>query len=277
MLSSHCHHEPALCAGEGPAFSWFPASFAVALSVTALASLLAWPVALGAQHKKEFATPTPLPSGSTLIVGFLAKFEENGDKREPGNMLAVRLRALQLPGVYIETAGDSSYGDALKLVLAAAGRNSQGACAPQGCRDVRFIFYGYLHGAEEMLKATRKLGSHGLPVALAVELTNAGACGGTIPSNVARAADICLDQRWADHGRKQVRAEDPAKTQILANLRTSTAGRWLDISEATQPDPKDWPREPYLEFDPIAWNHAEDFILDELHRAGIPGAPAPPH
>jgi hypothetical protein len=243
----------------------------------ALAALLLTPAPVRAQRKKEFTTPTPLPAGSTLIAGFLAKYEENVDKRQPDIQLATRLRALALPGVYIETVGRSSYGDALRLFLAAMGRDPKGACGPQGCRDVRLIFYGYLQGAEEMRKAERKLESLRLPVALAVEVTGASECGGAIPPNVAQAANICMDQRWADHGRKRIRAEDPVRTQILANLRTSTGGRWLDISAAVQPDPKTWPREPYLEFDPIAWNHAEDYILDELRREGIPGAPAPPH
>ena len=247
------------------------------IGAATLAAVLLWPAPARGQRKNEFTTPMPLPAGSTLIVGFLAKYEEHGEKRQPDAMLATRLRALALPGVQIETAGRSSYGDALRLVLAAAGRNSRGACVSEGCRDVRFIFYGYLHGAEEMMKAARRLEQFGLPVTLAVALTNAGACEGVIPANVARAANICLDLRWVDHGRKRIRAEDPAKTQILANLRTSTDGRWLDISEANQPDPKIWPSDPYLEFDPVAWNHAEDYILDELRRAGIPGAPAPPH
>jgi hypothetical protein len=225
----------------------------------------------------DFPTPTPLSSGSTLIVGFLAKYEENGDATQPDNQLATRLRALSLPGVYVQTAGGSSYGKALKLVVAAAGRDPKGRCLPQGCRDVRFIFYGFDRGAAELVKAARKLQSFGLPVALAVEITTPVECEGLIPSNVARAANICLDQRWADHGLKQIRAEDPAKTAILGNLRWSEGGRWLDISEATQVERKFWYKDPRMEFDPLVWNHVEDYILAELHNAGIPGAPAPPH
>jgi hypothetical protein len=247
------------------------------ICAAALAALLAWPTAAGAQRKTGFTIPTPLPAGSTLIVGFLTHCGEKGGIRDPSDQLATRLRALGLPRVYIETVGGSRYGDALKLVWAAAGRHSNGACGPQGCRDVRYIFYGYDHGALEMVKAARRLKSVGAPVALAVEITNEGACSGAIPSNVARAANICLDQRWADHGRKRISAEDPARTQILANLRPSSDGRWLDISEATQLQPTVWYRDAHMELDPLVWNHVEDYILDELRRAGIPGAPAPPH
>ena len=229
------------------------------------------------QRVKNFSTPTPLPPTSTLIVGFGATQNAAGTLPQPPYRLAVRLRALALPGVFVETIESSMFGMAQGFLLAATGRNSKGVCGSDGCREVRFIFYGYGDGAAEMLKAIRKLKSIGLPVALAVEITNAGGCGGVIPSNVVRAANICLDERWADHGRKQIRAEDPATTQILANLRASSEGRWLDISQATQEHPKLRYHDLHTELDPIVWNHVEDYILDELHRAGIPGAPAPPH
>jgi len=229
------------------------------------------------QRRKDFSTPTPLPAGSTLIVGFLAHYEENGDLKRPGNQLAARLRALALPGVYIETAGGSRYRRARELLLAATGRNSKGECGPQGCRDVRLLLYGAEEGAAEMVKAVGKLKSFGVPVALLAEATSEGRCGGTIPSNVARAANICLDERWADHGRERIRAEEPSKTEILANLRLSPGERWLDISEATQSQPNVSRPDSHMELDPIVWNHVEDYILEELQRAGIPGAPAPPH
>jgi len=242
-----------------------------------LCAILALAAPAAAQCKGGFSAPTPLPAGSTLIVGFLAHYEESGDATRPGNQLAARLRALALPGVYVETAGGSSYRKARDLLLAATGRSSKGECGPQGCRDVRLLLYGTEDGSAEMMNVVRKLKSFGVPVALAVEVTSEGRCGGTIPSNVARAANICLDPRWADHGRERIRAEDPARTEILANLRLSSGERWLDISEAAQSQPNVSHPDLHMELDPIVWNHVEDYILEELHRAGIPGAPAPPH
>jgi len=228
-----------------------------------------------AQHFKHFSTPTPLPSGSTLILGFLSGNDRGREENRPAIQLAQRLRALELPGVYVETAGSAQRGEALKFIQAAAARDPAGHCLPQGCRDIRIILYGNGDGAAGVVKAARELKTFALPIALLLRVDPPGACGGLIPSSVARAAEACCDDRWARH-RQQIRAEDPARTQILANLRYSSEGRWRNISEATPP-PEPRFKDSHLGLDPLLWNHVEDFILDELHRAGIPGAPAPPH
>jgi len=237
--------------------------------------LLSAALAALAQQLKDFSTPTPLPSGSTLIVNFLSWGERSTDEGNPANRLAMRLRALELPGVYVETVGHAKHGDVLSFIKAATGRDTKGRCLAEGCREVRLIFYGSGDGSLDLLKTAHELKPLGLHVALAVQVSSEGACGGVIPANVARAAAICLDTNWARH-HQQIRAEVPTQTQILANLRLSSEGRWLDISVATPPQKPVASPDVEMRIDPLMWNHVEDFILEELHRAGIPGAPAPP-
>ena len=240
------------------------------------AVLLSAALAAPAQRLKDFSTPTPVASGSTLIIGLPNGAGESEDKTDPANGLAIRLRALELPGVYVETAGHAQRRDVFRFITQASGRDREGRCLAEGCRDVRLILYGWGEGAEAITKIARELNHIGVPVALEVGVDAAGECGGTVPPNVARAANACLDERWAEHGRKQIHAIDPTKTVILANLRRSREGRWRDIAEATPLEQKTRDRDSQLEADPLLWNHVEDFILEELHRAGIPGAPAPP-
>jgi len=232
---------------------------------------------ISAQRLKDFTTPTPLPAGSTLIVGFLGGIEKWKDEHRPVNQLAKRLRALGLPGVFVETAEHAHRGDVLKLIEAAAGRISKGRCAAQGCRAVRLILYGHSMGAAGVVKLARDLGQFGLPVALTVQVDSVGASDDLIPPNVARAANLYQSDSWLLHGRTRIRAEDPSHTLILANLRYSYEGKWVDLSDATPPERVAHTRHSEMEFDPQVWNRVEDYILDELHRAGIPGAPAPPH
>jgi pimeloyl-ACP methyl ester carboxylesterase len=239
--------------------------------------LLALVLPAFAQHLKDFGTATPLPSGSTLIVGFLGGIERWKDENRPVNQLAERLRALQLPNVYIETAEHAHRGEVLKLIEAATGRVSHHRCAPQVCRDVRLILYGHSMGGAGVVKLARDLNQLGLPVALTVQVDSVGASDDVIPPNVARAANLYQTDSWLLHGRTRIRAEDPARTIILANLRYSYDGKWIDLSDATLPERVAHMRHSEMEFDPQVWNRVEDYILDELHRAGIPGAPAPPH
>jgi pimeloyl-ACP methyl ester carboxylesterase len=250
---------------------------ACALCAAALTALLAWPAAARGQHRKDFTTPTPLPSGSTLIVGFLGGIERWTDQNRPVVQLAGRLRALELPGVYVEEAEHAHRGEVLKLIEAAAGRDSKGRCTADGCREIRILLYGHSMGGAAVVKLARELKKRELPVALTVQVDSVGATDAVIPDNVARAANLYQRDSWMLHGRTQIRAEDPAKTKILANLRYTYDGKWVDLSEATLPEQMMRSRHTEMEYDPQVWNRVEDYILDELHRAGIPGAPAPPH
>jgi len=244
----------------------------------ALAVSLAWPAAGFAQRRRDFITPTPLASGSTLILGFLGSGERVPDADMPVVQLAQRLRALDLPGVYVETAEYSRRSAALKLIEAASGRDEKGRCTSVGCREVRILLYGRGAGAEALVKLAHELKQRSLPVALAVEVDSSASQDELIPANVARAANLYGTHRLSLRGRTRIHAEDSEKTKILGNLQFTEAGRWVDMSSREEEQdlsahkPGDDP-----ESDPQVWNRVEDYILDELHRAGIPGAPAPPH
>lgn len=230
-----------------------------------------------AQHRKDFATPTPLPSGSVVIVGFLGGIERWTDENRPVVQLAERLRGLALPGVYVEVAEHAHRGEVLKLVEDASGRDSKGHCSKAGCRDIRILLYGHSMGGAAVVKLSRELKQRGLPVALTVQVDSVGASDAVIPSNVARAANLYQHDSWMLHGRAAIRAEDPEKTVILANLRFSYDGKWIDLSEATIPERVAHTRHTQMEYDPEVWNRVEDYIMDDLRRAGISGTPAPPH
>lgn len=249
-----------------------------AICATALAVWLVGPAAGLAQRKREFTAPTPLASGSTLIVGFLGSGERVPDADMPAIQLAQRLRALELTGVYVETAEYSRRSAVLKLIEAASGRDEKGRCTSVGCREVRILLYGRGAGAEALLKVAQELKQRNLPVALAVEVDSAATQDELIPANVARAANLYGTHRLSLRGRRMIRAEDTAKTIILGNLRFTEAGRWVDMSSlAEEPDLSPPKPADDAASDPQVWNRVEDYILDELHRAGIPGAPAPPH
>ncbi len=267
-----CHPEPA-AAGEGPVFPGVPASLIAALLIVALL----FPAPSRGQHRSDFSTPTPLASGSTLIVGFLDRAERLGEKNRPVVQLADRLRALGLPAVYVELAEHSKHGDALKFIEAATGRDSKGRCTADGCREVRLLLYGRGDGGAAAAKLARELKQRELPVALAVLVDCTGAGELVIPTNVAEAANLYQNDSPSLRAPLRIRAEDPAKTKILANQRFTAGGHWVDLSDASAGQPSGRALQAAVDADPLVWNRVEDYILDVLHRAGIPGAPAPPH
>jgi len=240
------------------------------------------PVAAPAQflHHTEFTTPTPLSSGSTLILGFLGAGKGSGDQNRPAIQLAERLRALEIPAVYIDTAPHDSSGQALKFIEAATRRDEKGRCPVQGCSEIQLLLYGRGEGGVAVIKLAHDLKLLGLPIALAVQVDTAGKSDGVIPSNVARAANLFHAAAAEKGGSTRIRAEDPAKTHILANLLFSSDGKWVDLPESVSPSPQPRARSAQFDSDPQVWNRVEDYILDELRRSSslglLPGDLFPP-
>jgi hypothetical protein len=243
----------------------------------ALAACLALTLPAYAQRMQYFTTPTPLPAGSTLIVGFTNGIDEGSDEDlqdGPPLQLGASLRALGLAGVYIETADHTLRRAVLKLIESATGRDSKGRCGQVGCRDVRLIFYGQAKGGQAVFKLTRDLNRLAVPVALTVQVENVGPSEDVIPPNVARAASLAGDRM--PHRPTRIIAQDPAKTQILANLRYTYEGKWADLAPTTWAEQFSHVPGSVMEAAVPVWNRVEDYILDELRRAGISGVPAPP-
>jgi hypothetical protein len=224
----------------------------------------------------DFTTPTPLTSGSTLILGFLGGGKRSGEQNRPAIQLAARLRALEIPAVYIETTAYDRSSQAFKFIEAATRRDEKGRCPVQGCSAIQLLLYGRGEGGAAVVKLARELKLLGLPVALAVQVDTAGKSDGVIPSNVARAANLYDAGAAETGGGTHIRAEDPAKTEILANLLFSSEGKWVDLPESVSPSPQPRARSAQFDSDPQVWNRVEDYILDEMRRAGISGVPAPP-
>ncbi|HMD31395.1 MAG TPA: hypothetical protein VKG84_05770, partial [Candidatus Acidoferrales bacterium] len=103
----------------------------------------------------------------------------------PPAQLAARLRALALPGVYVEVAEPARRGEVLKLIEAATARDSRGRCTAAGCRDLHILLYGGNAGAAAAVKLARELRKLNLSVVLTVQVDNASASDAAIPPNVA--------------------------------------------------------------------------------------------
>ena len=267
MTRATCHPEPA-AAGEGSAS---PALLPRLLSFAVIVLALARP----AYPQKTFSTPTPLLKGATLIVGLTDEKEFAADAKLPVVQLAARLRALSLPGVYVEVAPYARHNDVFRFLLAASGRDENGRCSP-GCRDVHILLYGHARGADAAIHLARDLHRLNILVALAVRVDSVATNSSTIPANVARAANLYQGNSWLRRSGTVIVAEDPQKTEILGNLCFTVEGRWVSLPQSQVPQRKPDAVAPVSDYEPVVWNRVEDFILEELRREGI-AIPPPPH
>ena len=216
------------------------------------------------QHFSDFTTPTPLPDRHTLIIGFQGGRQRWDSEREGTRLLALKLRGMNLPGVHVETVENKRRALALDLIERAFDRNRDGRLDDEERAAVRLIVYGQSFGGAAVTKLARELEARGIPVQLAVQVDSVGRNDDVIPANVRRAANLYQDDGWLIRGEPEVRAADPAKTEILGNFRFSYADKEVDMSRV--PWHQRLARDAHAKMcnDPEVWAKVEELILSEL-------------
>ncbi|MBI3669464.1 MAG: hypothetical protein HY237_06775 [Acidobacteria bacterium] len=216
------------------------------------------------QTYQSFVAPTPLPAHSTLILGFLGGREPwNNDKRNV-RKLALKLRAMNLPDVHVETLENTKRNLAAELIRNAFDRNRDGQLDTEERASVRLILYGQSFGGAAVVKLARQLKEMDVPVLLTVQVDSVGRGDAVIPSNVARAANLYQRDGLFIRGEPEIRAEDPRKTTILGNARFDYRNKKVDLSGVS------WTKKVFrtahtkMDFDPDVWLKVKQLILAEL-------------
>jgi len=226
-------------------------------------------VCLYGQRFQDFVTRTPLEPGEYLILGFMGGRDRWDDERRGVRRLALKLRAMHLPGVHVETVENTKRDTALKLIRSAFDRNRDHMLNEQERTSVRLILYGQSFGGAAVVKLARQLKKMDVPVLLTVQIDSVGWGDAVIPSNVVSAANLYQRDGLFIRGEPQIRAEDPAKTKIVGNFRFSYRDRNIDLSKMP------WHKKVFrvahakMELDPEVWAKVEDIILSAIeHQAG---------
>jgi hypothetical protein len=250
----------------------------LAIALTAAHLLPASPTTAATRAEQEpadFATPLPLPEGDILVIGFLGGRDRWNDETKGVRQLALKLRARQLEGVHVETVENSRRRVALDLVRRALDRNADGALDDGERAAARLIVYGQSFGGAAVVKLARELAALGVPVLLTVQIDSVGRGDGVIPPNVRRAANLFQDNGWLIRGEAPIRAEDPARTEILGNFRYDYDER--EISLRGVPWYKSLARAAHakMDRDPEVWAHVEKLLLEAIAAESEARAVAP--
>ena len=160
---------------------------------------------LCAQRLSDFATPAPLPAGSTLVIGFPGGYDRWDDEHRSVRQLVLKLRGR--PGVYAESIGNHHRKLALTLIRRA--------------RPARIILLGQSWGGAAVVDTARDLQRLGIPVLLTLQVDSVGRNDAAIPANVRNAVNFYQHDLFTIQGRREIHAADPSKTQILGNFKFS--------------------------------------------------------
>jgi hypothetical protein len=223
----------------------------------------------GDDHAKSSHPPAPADTPATpsaIVIGFVGGFIKHDDPVHGGVLFAERLRKDFSSDVHVQVFENHRREEARQQLLRLLDTNHDGTLTAEEKRGARVIIYGVSWGASEAVTLSRELEQDGIPVLLTIHVdsvTKIGQNDEVIPANVARAANFYQSDGFL-HGRPEIRAADPARTQIIGNFHFDYKTNPIDCSQ--------YPwfarafEKPHIEIesDPRVWNQVDALIRSTL-------------
>ena len=238
--------------------------------------LLTGDIAVRAQHYRDFTTRTPLNEGDVLIVGFMGGRESWDNHRRGVRKLALKLRAMNLPGVHVETVENKRRRLAMELIQNAFDRDRNGWLSEQERASARVIVYGQSFGGAAVVKLARQLKQEGVPVLLTVQVDSIGRGDKMIPPNVALAANLFQRDGLFIKGEREIRPQDPNSTTIVGNFKFDYSQKKIDLSEVSWLKRFFQAAHTKMDHDPEVWAVVENCILNVIAALQEVSSPQPP-
>lgn len=220
-----------------------------------------------AQRFRDLDVPTPIPPGTTLVIGFLGGYERWNDEHRSVRRLVLRLRTR--PGVYAESISNHNQKLALKLIRRALDTDKDGKLDVNELMQARVILFGQSWGGGATLNVARELDRLGIPVLLTVQVDSVGVRDQVVPSNVRAAVNFYQHDPLTIEGRSEIRAADSSRTAILGNFERTYTDVPRDPSTSSN---SSWARSTLggsharMELDPAVWNTVERYINEAISK-----------
>lgn len=214
----------------------------------------------------DFVTPLPVQPGDALVLGIVGGWERWDNPAKGVRRTAIRLKRMNLPGVWVETVENHKLDLALTLVQRAFDFNRDGRLDASEAAQARLVIYGQSLGGRAVLWLCRRLEPLGVPVRLAMLIDAFGPDNYVVPPNVAAAANWFQRDHIVVKGASAIHPADPARTKILGNWRRSYKQRKYDDSDDT------WAHRTFMrshvqtEYDTEIWSAVERLTLEALER-----------
>jgi hypothetical protein len=209
------------------------------------------------------------PPPSVIVIGFVGGFIKHDNLIHSEVQLAARLREAYPVGVDVETFESYHSENARKKVLELLDTDHDGVLTSAEKQNARIIIYGHSWGGSEAINLARKLEKDGIPILLTIQVDSVSKIhenDAVIPANVARAANFYeLDGHL--HGQSEIRAADPARTNIIGNFRVDYKKTPYTCSKYPWYDRVFSRAHTQIECDPKVWEQAESLIRSALPPA----------
>jgi len=180
--------------------------------------------------------------------------------------VAAHLRQDDPSGVYVEVLENHRREKAYAEIVRLLDADHNGTLSAEEKRNARIILYGHSWGASEVVALARELQREGIPVLLTVQVDSVSKPGQNdrvIPANVAEAANFYQPNGFL-HGRRQIRAADPARTRIIGNFRFDYKAHPIPCKRYPWYDRLFLKSHTEIECDPRVWAQVESLIQARL-------------
>jgi hypothetical protein len=203
---------------------------------------------------------------SVIVIGFVGGFVKHDNAVHSSVQVAAHLREKYPSGVYVESLENHQREKAHAAIVRLMDTDGDGTLSAEEKQNARIIIYGHSWGGSETVTLARELEKEGIPVLLTIQVDSVSKLGQNdtvIPANVAQAANFYQPDGFV-HGRPQIRAADPTRTQIIGNFRFDYKANPIHCERYPWYDRLFMKSHIEIECDPTVWTQVESLIHSKL-------------
>jgi hypothetical protein len=174
-------------------------------------------------HAGDAAVPKPSsPSASSnIVIGFVGGFVAHDNQHHGPVVLARQIQDNVPTDTFVQVFENRHRKLAYDTVLRVLDLNHDGVLSAEEKARARIVLFGHSWGAAAAVLLARDLRRQGISVLLTVQVDSVAKIwqnDSVIPDNVAEAVNF-YQTAGIIHGRRQIVAADPARTEIIGNYR----------------------------------------------------------
>jgi pimeloyl-ACP methyl ester carboxylesterase len=241
-------------------------SAGVRASIVALAILSATAPRLSRAVDAAALRPKTAASPSNIVIGFVGGFVGHDNTRHGPVQLGQRIRQAVPQGTYVRVFENRRRKQAYDAVLALLDADRDGVLSAEEKTRAHIILFGHSWGASAAVLLARDLRRQGIPVLLTVQVDSVAKVwqnDSVIPDNVAEAVNFYQTQGII-HGRREITAADPARTEILGNYRMDYKTNPVACAQYPWFAHVFTPGHMQSECDPRLWSQIESMVRQRL-------------
>jgi hypothetical protein len=237
-----------------------------ARSRTLTAALLLIPATFAHAGAEGAAAIRPETPASAIVIGFVGGFVHHDNPRHGPVQLAQHIQRAMPKETHVEVFENRRRRRAYNAIIRLLDTNHDGLLSDEEKGRARIVLFGHSWGASAAVLLARDLRRARIPVLLTVQVDSVAKLwqnDSVIPDNVADAVNF-YQPHGLIHGRTQITAADPLKTQILGNYLFDYKKTPVECPAPSWFDRYVTPAHAQSECDPRLWSKIEDLVEQRL-------------